>query len=251
MVGKKMPYWRDSAFETLDKFSKELRENPDYILLAEYAALKEKGLRKQAYTKLNGFIALTCSFADTKRRELVHLICQRHEQWEPFNLEQWEPFNLFNTYPLINKVILPTLKQWIADEPQNPEPLKWLGLYYYGDSNYSINDSGYFTALERSLSLNSNDDIVRKVLIRRYLDCIDYSIHEVISDSYYIGDPSEDLVLCSTIEEHLQNLPDKNVQITLSEQLKGYRHMIQDWQKYISANVKMSFTEWRCSKKLP
>ena len=110
MVGKKMPYWRDSAFETLDKFSKELRENPDYILLAEYAALKEKGLRKQAYTKLNGFIALTCSFADTKRRELVHLICQRHEQWEPFNLEQWEPLFRSIILQLLTFSLLPSDK---------------------------------------------------------------------------------------------------------------------------------------------
>jgi hypothetical protein len=240
---KNIPYWRDLSFKSLEKFCKELKTDPDLILLAEYTELKGKGLRKQAHKKLNEFIVSALRFEETKNRSLVKLICQKKLEWG-FTAD------LFDSYPLTNQVIVPTLKQWVADEPQNPEPLKWLGLFYYGNENYSEHDSGYFTALEQSLALNPKDNVVRKALIQRYLDCIDYSTHHLMSDSGYIGDPSEDLEMCTTIEAHLKNLQDKDAQVTLTRELNKYRHMIQNYQRYVSVDVKMSFAEW-CLTKSP
>lgn len=243
MSDKTIPRWHDLSFGSLNQFSKELKANPDFILLAEYAELKEKGLRKQYHKKLDEFIVLASNFAETKRRNLVQLICQKKAQWKSY----FNSFYLFDSYPLTNQFIVPTLQQWIVDESQNPEPLKWLGLFYYRND---INGDNYFTALERSLALNPTDEIVQKELIRRYLDYLNYSIHH-LNDNFYIGDPSEGLKLCWRVGGYLKNVQDKNTRVAFSQELEEYRNLIYDWQKYKSASIKVSFFEWCHSKKSP
>lgn len=211
---KKIPYWRDLSFQSLDNFSKELKIDLNFSLLAEYAKLKEKGLRKQAFSKLNEFIILAHSFDDSKKHRLVQLICQTKLNWGANS-------DLFDSYPLTSKIIVPTLMQWISDEPQNPEPLKWLGLFY------SLGSDRYLTALEQSLSLNPEDDVVRKELISRYLSQLEYSTHH-LNENFYIGNPSDDLKLCLTIRSCLKDVQDKNAQTLLSEELEKYSQMIQD-----------------------
>ncbi|MBX9804747.1 MAG: hypothetical protein K2Y18_03210 [Alphaproteobacteria bacterium] len=235
--------WRESAFQALLNFNEELKKYPDFILLAEYADLREQGLRKQAFNKLNEFIIAASSFEESKKLELVQIICQ-------MKLGSGRNSFLLDPQPLVTQVIVPTLRQWIVEQPKNFEPLKWLGLFFYHYSDDS-DDNLYFTYLEQSLALNPKDDVVRKVLIERYIDYLDYAMHHLLDaiNFGYIGDPANDLELCRTIEVCINGVQDKKDKAAFTKRLKEYRMMIEDWQEYIRANVKISFDEWRGSKK--
>lgn len=57
-------------------------------------------------------------------------------------------------YPLTQGLIQPTLDEWIAVEPEDFEPYRWVGTY---------------DSLKHALSLNPNDDNTKVALIRMIL----------------------------------------------------------------------------------
>lgn len=208
---------------------------------------------------MNEFISLTKNYTKAQNRKLVEIICKKHIDL-PENSDPYE--HQFDSYLLSKKVIIPTLKQWIKDEPENPDPLKWAVLcFYHTEEDRHIFLEQLFslipkdkdikrhfneTLLERLLVLDPNDDDAREYVIRKYLSYIDFSLHHLESDSAYIGNPSEDLKLCLCIEEHLKYLQNKSNYTELSERLKESRLLIQDYQHY-RKSLK-SFTEWQRSK---
>ncbi|MBS0185704.1 MAG: hypothetical protein JSS34_05115 [Proteobacteria bacterium] len=253
----------------LVEFYQELKVDEDYFLLIEYLQmsievikLRERASRKevvdfqkQATQKYLDFIAFMESFSEAKKRQLIHLICQKYIYWlenDPEDEWRWKP-HLSPPAILKRKDSLPILTQWIIDEPQNSEPFKWLGLFYFNtEGGLNLKDE-YFTALERSLYLNPKDDIVRKVLISRFFAWIDFSTHHLLSDSGYIGSPTEDLKLCLKIETYIKDLQDRNDQERSNALLKEYREMIQGYQEYAifrkqNSSLKTSFKEWKTSR---
>lgn len=204
-------------------------------MLAEYAELKEKGLRKQALQKLNEFILFADKFTKMQKRKLVQLICQKYiELSQRFDHYYFQ----FDAQILTQNIIIPTLKKSIKDEPQNAEPLKYILLYQCNEDDCVM--------LELILSLTPKDENIRRLLIRSYLGHLAYAVHHLESDSGYIGYPTEDLKLCLYIEDHMKCIDDKDAQMVLLEELKKYRLLIQEYQEY-RKSIK-SFVEWRRSK---
>lgn len=233
MAGKNRQthYWRrdlDDPYRALSDLKSELSKVEDYRLLGEYADLKEKGLRKQSLVKINEFVRKAEEFPDSKRRELVRLWCQEKVRQPGDNY-------LFDSHPLTNEIIVPTLEKWAEDEPRNPEPLKWIGLFYGSEH--------FFNALEKSLALNPDDDVVRITLVDGYLRTIDYSTHH-LSESFYLGEPSEDLKMCKRIRACLDDVKNEKAKSSLADELSEYQQMIHDWLDYSNNKFSESFPEW-------
>lgn len=209
---KKLKSWRQDACEALKALKSELNSVCEYKAFCEYLELKEMGLRKQSLEKINEFVSLAEAFSDAKRRELVSLICFKKLGWLDSN-------QLIDSYILTNKIIIPTLKKWAKDEPKNPEPLKWLGLFYWGGNE----------VLEECLNLNPDDEVVRLIIITRYLDAICYSTHH-LDEGVYIGDPLEDLDICNKIKKHLSFVSDKETRLLHESVLSEYIQVIEHYQ---------------------
>jgi hypothetical protein len=252
----------DPQLNPLNNFKDELNKYPDYLLLSQYAELKGKGLRNQSFEALDKFILLAEKFTETKKRHLVRFICKIKKNY----LSRRSSIK-FDSYLLLEKVIFPTLKQWIEDEPLNPEPLKLAGLFYWGNDDrqvflekaFALNPEddeirdelisyGNPSFLEKFLILNPKNYEARKNLISHYINWINFSTHHLISDSAYIGDPNDDLKLCFAIEQHLKNLQDGNDKIRLSGELNECRDLIEDYKEYRKSKTRNSFEEWIHSK---
>lgn len=221
-------YWRKASYEALQEFEKNLRLSPQFIGLAEYASLREQGLRKKSLGILEIFITGMEKVDFATRKELVKLICLN-------KLEAGSDSFLFDPQPLVKRIILPTLDQWMHSEPDNPEPYSWKGILY-GDAD----------SLSRALQLDPSNQHVLVRLIGNGFDGLSYATHH-LDEGLYIGSPQEDIKMCNDIRKWCDRLSDCEVKEACLKTLNEYVAMIQDWLDYKQQNITIPFTDY-CAK---
>ncbi|MEL7376513.1 MAG: hypothetical protein AAFN65_06105, partial [Bacteroidota bacterium] len=111
-------YWRSDSFETLQKVIGLLENFPEWKEYARYCEDRERGLRKKALIHLDIFIKDMNSDSLADRIAFVDWI-------EKIRLDNSGTINL-TPAPLRKDLITPTLEDWIALEPENPIPYRWL-----------------------------------------------------------------------------------------------------------------------------
>lgn len=214
-----------------------LENEPEYSLLAEYLELKEKGLRKQSLAKLNQFVAVARLYDAQKRRDLVRLVCQKKLEWRSLDRGPFHSDSIFDSYPLTTVIMVPTLDEWIEDEPQNPEPLKWKGIFYEPGNHWS--------SLQKSFEFDPNDEVVARHLIRRYWSHLDET-DDLPMD--YLGDPVNDLALIGQMERCVKQLKDDKLRSSIAVELRLLRQWIEDWVEFARAHAESeydgSFLDW-------
>lgn len=194
-----------------------LLEDEDFLLLSHFVSFKEKGLHKEAKNCLKLFIEQIKLNTDAKKRKLIQLLCNNHSG------------NKFVSYPLLQEIIKPTLQNWINEEPNNAEPLKYLASFNIGGDKLSY--------LQKSLALNPNDDSVLCDIINLEADLLYQNTH-YLDESRYLGDPHEDLKLCSKLLDKIKLIKSQDKIKYWEEELKTLQSMIQDWIQYHSINHK-------------
>ena len=177
-----MHYWRKEYFCDLKAASLDA-EVHGWASYSQYCAFQESGLRARAFAVLAEFIQSLQSSSSAERRAFI--------SWLLSFGEDRKGRHLLIPYPLQTQVVEPTLVEWVASEPENPEPHRWLG----GQEH-----------LERALDLNPKDQVARKRLIVFYLSGIDYATHEL--PSAYLGSIAEGLRTLEKIDELLPALED-------------------------------------------
>ena len=194
-----MWHWRKENFEGLQQISEYLAGKEPLSKFKEYCEYREKGLRKEAFAKLNEFIdgALDWKFNDKKE----------FSDWVLWvNNGSPEIIDLI-PQPLKARFIEPVLKEWKEIEPNNSAPFRW---------------SGGLEDLRKAIQLNQDDQIARIKLAEIILTATNYSIHELPNG--YLGDANDDLDLVLEALKVIENIKnnDKNISIwaELSENYK-------------------------------
>lgn len=218
-----MHYWNRDNFEGLLELSRELRQNLELTDLAEYCTLREKGLRKQALRHLDGFLNMAASWDTESARRLVITILLADARTPKAHQ--------FITYPLLTRLIYPTLEQWKADHQSAIEPLRWLGLL-----RSDIED------LKAALALDPADVPVRRRLINLALDGADYATHH-LSESVLLLTVEETRRSIITAREWISSAPDRGPFADLSAEADVYEQMIDDWVAYGQSPLG-TFPEW-------
>jgi len=222
-----------NEFLTIGKIA---AENEMWIKYAQYCFDRDKGLRKQAFERLNDFLKNTESWTDEEKIKFVTFLCPYYE-----DMSLYCPF----PHPLSEKLIKPTLEKWCSSEVADSNPFRWYGMFY-GNSEYlkkalELNqhegkmrqnllekiDSEY---LDGILKLNSQDDQVRQILLQRGINRLWYSVHHLPDG--YIGEPKEDLILIDELQNEIAKLSDIKLQQFWTEELEEYTELVTNYVEY-------------------
>lgn len=221
-------FWRQGSFNALKDLRETLAQNANYRLLAESVELREKGLRKESLRRLSEFIVTFSSSPFTERQEFVSMLCGKRFQWGSDGF-------LLDPQPLVEQVIKPTLSEWITIDPDNPDPYKWLGLYYGADNE--------LTYLEKALALDPEDDVIRFRLIDIQLGVIEFSTHH-LDEGLYLGDPQKDIAVCAELLSQALKISHSDAKDPLQSEIETYKSMIEDWITFSSQSKSISFPDF-------
>jgi hypothetical protein len=214
-----MWYWRKGNHEGLLNFAEKIQNEPDLDLYAKYCFLREKGLRKQAFQNLNNFISSALSWSLEKRFQFVdslHHVLNENE----------EIYDLI-PQPLDNRIVQPTLLEWIKVNPDDPSGYRWLG----EENNW-----------RKALLLNSSEQISRIRLIKRLIYCSYFSTHHLPEG--YIGNPSEDLMGLNEAQGLLSGMLDQTQKNEFIQEINHYRDLVQSYYDYERSKESVSFETW-------
>jgi len=184
----------------IEKILNELKEITSTKHFLEYVALRNKGLKKDAQKELEFFIIDFISQNKDIQRHCINLICKIAFLSNRYDL--YLPYNLYN------KVFVPGLKNWIADDPKNAIPYKW------------IND---WEQNKKSIELDSTDEIAIEKFSNQVIGRVSMNQHELTAGYSYDGDPIEDLSLINYVQKFVTGINDENKRNEITERLTELR----------------------------
>lgn len=196
-----MHYWRKDSFENLQALISEMENRQNFECYVSYLTLLEKGLRKDALKEIEDFLSLSCALETRKRREMASFLYR-------VGLSE----NLGHTvvpYPVIRRFLDPTMQDWLKEEPNNPEPLRWTGK----------NED-----LLRSIELDPSCDETRQRLAFEIINSVRYGTHEL--PRFYIGDPLLDLNELKKAREIVSPITNEGVRFQLLQIVKAEEQAI-------------------------
>lgn len=218
-----MHYWNQQYFEGLEWLAEELASLAGLQGVADYARARSKGLRREAFAALDGFLTSAPAPDTSAARELALRILELHGRVRDAHQ--------FLAQPLRTRFLLPTLRAWVDDEPTAHQPLRWLGLLQ-GDGDF----------LRRALAVRPDDVPVRYRLIDFALGHVEYATHH-LNEDFFIGDPveaREDLALAARL---IDEAPDPQPFAHQREEATQLNALLDDWHAY-SAQPEGTFVEW-------
>lgn len=219
-----MYYWNRDNFEGLLDLADALEDrSSDFELLSSYCRHRENGLRKEAFEALRQFLDASRLWADNVARDKCQAILE---------LQSLVPnVHQFLSQPLMAQFVDPVLENWLADEPENPQALRWLGLLHSNSDH-----------LFKALAIIPEDMPVRSRLIAMHIDEVDYATHH-LDEGHFIGELEEAVQAVKTAELLLEDAPDVFSFEQLTKEISTYKSMLDDWRKYNEA-PEGTFPEW-------
>ena len=216
-----MYYWNQDNFEGMAALADELSREPAFAAFADHLRLRGRGLRQQAIAALRQFIAEANTRPFQERRGIVHRIMSLHHA---------NPrVHTLIAQPLYQQLILPTLDQWIEQEPSNPVPLRW-----------RCQDDD----LRRAIALDPNEQIARRRLVARLLAGIDYSIHELPNGYGYCGSPAADLTVLDEVDRLTPAINDERLRTNWQNEAAHLRAVVTGYIRYAEEGRSEPFRDW-------
>lgn len=221
-----MWYWNKRNFEGLSNLAQELDSHPNLTALATYCRLREKGLRREAFSALEAFLIGTRSFDIAAARSAAVAILEANARASGTRQ--------FLTQPLISRFLLPTLRSWMDNEPVASTPVRWLGMLLRDDE-----------LLDRALSMCPEDAPVRSMLIERELSSAWYATHH-LDETIFLGSVDAVVAALDDARELIANAPEPEALAHLMSRVHYFDALVADWASY-SKEPTGSFPEW-CAK---
>lgn len=218
-----MYYWNQDNFDGLIQVADALNDSPLTVLLAEYCRLRECGLRRDAFRALDKFI----SSAKTWDSSIARAVAQQILELNARTPEAHQ----FLSQPLLTGFLKPTLEKWLVEDEHSQVALRWLGIL-----------EGDFAFLRKALELKPEDVPVRKRLVNRLLDHVDFVTHH-IGESFLCGDLEDAKVELISARNVIDAAPDPSPFNGLLVDVKLFEVLIEHWEEY-TANPVGTFFEW-------
>ena len=225
-----MDYWNQDNFEGLERLADELASLPGLQALADYARARSRGVRREAFAALEGFLRNAPAPASRPARELSLQILTLHSQTREAHQ--------FLAQPLLVRFLFPTLQAWIDGEPTAHAPLRWLGLLQ--------NDGDL---LRRALVTGPDDVAVRYRLIDFALGAADYATHH-LDEGVFIGEPADAREALALATGLITEAPDAGPFTRQTDEVAQLTALLDDWQAY-SAHPEGSFVDWCAERQRP
>jgi hypothetical protein len=197
-----MLFWRDDYFATLKDVAAKARAVPSWSDYADYCVEHERGLRAEAFTILERFIAsMECaSFAER----------QRFVSWLSRQADGRDGRHMLIPHPLYVRLVEPTLLEWTLVQPLCSEPHLWLGGYDH---------------VKRAFELEPDNQLARRKLIILLWGQVDFEAYEFGQ----LGNIEKDLSTLSDVEELLSGLSNDEERLSLAADLAEDRRVIEEY----------------------
>ncbi len=222
-----MWYWGQSHFEGLKAIAEHYGSEATYPLFREYCALQESGLRREAFTSLAAFLSQAKAWPAERRTAFV-------DQLMGIHLANPTVHSLI-PHPLLNGLVLPTLRQWVDDRPEDAAPHRWLGVLEQDPAE-----------LDWALQLDPADQVA---LVRRanaYIDGVDYDCHH-LSEGIFLGDPEACMLDLDRAVALAGRITNASVRDGLKSECTYFSSLITDWRTYCRIQPPEPFPDWCAS----
>jgi tetratricopeptide (TPR) repeat protein len=222
-----MYYWNRDNFEGLKSVGEKYSAITGYELFGKYCLQKEQGLKKMAVASIKEFVA------DVKKRSVYE---QRRLAEELSSLGFWNgEIHQLLALPLV-ELLKTTLLAWVADEPENPTPHKWLG-YVAGD----------ISSYERALELDPNDEVCITRIAQAHLNNVDYQTHH-LSESHFIGEYSDAQASLEKAQSLINTLSSQDIIDKMQSELDYYNRLLSSWYEFSSLEINDPYPDWCATK---
>lgn len=218
-----MYYWNRGNFEGLSALSQQLDAHPNLAPLANYCRFRNKGLRRDALTALEHFLAKSRTFDSASARSAAVEILELNARTPKAHQ--------FLTQPLKIRFLIPTLQAWIDGEPAASTPVRWLGILTRGAG-----------LLEKALFMSPEDIPVRKLLIELDIAQADYATHH-LDETLFVGSVAEVFAALAHARHLLDNAPQAEPFSHLASEVQEFDAQLADWIVF-SKNPVGTFPEW-------
>ena len=218
-----MYYWNRENFEGLLELSRELDAHPDRAPLANYCRLRDKGLRRDAFSALEQFLEAARSFDSATARAATVEILETNARASRTHQ--------FLTQPLVARFLKPTLQAWMDDEPTASTPVRWLGILSRDNR-----------LLCKALSVCPEDIPVRRMLVDSALSFADYATHH-LDESRFLGNVDEVMEALAHARTLVAGAPEAESFMHRMSEVNHFDAQVADWIAY-SKDPAGSFPEW-------
>lgn len=218
-----MHYWNNKNFEGLASLAVGLAARDDFAHLAEYCRLREAGLRGEAFAALETFLSYAETWEREKSQDAVDAVLTLHFRTPGCHQ--------FLAQPLMKRFVDPVLQRWLEDDPDSIAPLRWLAILRQDQQ-----------LLGRVLSVEPGDTAIRRMLIAKRLDSVDFATHH-LNEGFLIGSLDEALEELRRASDLIEGAADRELLSDLDREARQYGQMLFDWQAYKARPVG-SFPEW-------
>jgi hypothetical protein len=200
---------------------------PEWQDYGQYCLLREKGLRKQALSKLSTFLEHAKGWGFNKKKEFVTWLCS---QMESIPDASYGPY----PFPLARELFIPFFEEWTQKEPSNPEA--WTLKARYGED---------FSAYSKAIEIDPTNQRARVALANAIIGYLEHAMHHL--PEYFIGDEQEALAAAQEGYEHLSYINEGDVRTYLLRELKEAENLLLDWVTF-RKEMGTDFDAWCRSK---
>lgn len=203
----------------------------DYPLFKKFCVLKEKGLRKESFKALSSFIDEANKWGKDKK---MNFAC-----WLFTLFEVSDNIHHLLVHPLEENLLKPILEEWIKNNPEEPRPYRWYGLFLQTEKCIDY--------LKNAIELGGRSEQLSFLkLIDINLYSLWYSFHH-ISEDLYLGNIEKDSILITKLQQLNDKLECQQTKKDNDEEINYYRELLNDWMIFKNEQEK-DFINW-CKNK--
>jgi hypothetical protein len=140
------------------------------------------------------------------------------------------------THPLLQDLLLPCLRKWVVDYPEDAIPHRWLGILLPDVSE-----------LDTALKLDPEDQIVLERRAHAHIADVDFACHH-LSESTFLGNEEECKSDLKSAAAYAERISDKKRKDIVLSEVKYFASLVEDWCEYRRINMQESFPDWCESK---
>ncbi|MGX1787319.1 hypothetical protein ACWIGM_11295 [Bosea sp. NPDC055332] len=161
----------------------EMANAADVACLSRYCHLRAKGLRKEAMRALADFLDGATELASIDRRAFVLALTEHRKAFS-------DP-HLCCPEPLVMRLILPTLKEWLQADPVSATAHFLLGTYSFGIATAAVGETP-MECFRKAIALDPKHQGARTAFVDLVSNWVSYAQHELPFG--YIGPAEEDVM---------------------------------------------------------
>ena len=167
-----MPH--DGDMNALIFLAAEAKKEEEWHDFSRFCQLRGQGVRAVAIKHLNKFLQVAAPWSLEKRLAF--------SKWVLWRSRKFKDDRVVLPHPIRERLIVPTLRNWLDTSPGEAEAHLWLGLLRCDDPSCH---------LDRTLKLDPSCELARQTLTDWIISDVEYNQHEL--PTFYINDPTEDL----------------------------------------------------------